>query len=197
MLEFALVSLIVELTPGPNMGYLVALVMARGMRAGLFAVAGVVVGLSVIGLLAVSGLATVVDEVPGVATGLRFGGTAFLLYLAYDAWRDPAPQQAAEGGQNFRRGLITNLLNPKAALFYLTVLPPFAEAAGMADRVGLVICVGVYVAIATFVHLGIVVAAAGLHRVALTPGNERVVRRIAACLLALVALWFFWKSRTA
>lgn len=196
MLEFAFVSLLIELTPGPNMGYLVALVMARGMRAGLFAVAGVMIGLAMIGLLAISGLATLVDQVPAVATGLRYGGAAFLLYLAYDAWRDPSPQQAAEGGRNFRQGLVTNLLNPKAALFYLTVLPPFAEAAGMADRAGLAIHVGVYVAIATLVHLAIVIAAAGLHRVALTPGNERGVRRIAACLLALVALWFFWKSRT-
>ena len=196
MLEFAFVSLLIELTPGPNMGYLVALVMARGLRAGLFAVAGVMIGLAMIGVLAISGLATLVDQVPAVAIGLRYGGAAFLLYLAYDAWRDPSPQQAAEGGRNFRQGLITNLLNPKAALFYLTVLPPFGEAAGMADRVGLVIHVGVYVAIATLVHLAIVIAAAALHRVALTPGNERVMRRIAAGLLVLVALWFFWKART-
>jgi threonine/homoserine/homoserine lactone efflux protein len=70
--EFLLTAVIAELTPGPNMGYLVALSLARGQRAGLAAVAGVALGLAFLGLAAAFGFAFVSAQVPLAAQALRW-----------------------------------------------------------------------------------------------------------------------------
>ena len=134
LLAFALISLIIEITPGPNMTYLAALSLSSGMRAGFAAVAGIASGLAVYGIVAALGLAAVIDNSPLLYGILRWGGVAFLLWLAWEAWsseRETSPD--ASGGIDteprvaFRRGLITNLLNPKAAVFYVAVLPEFTR----------------------------------------------------------------------
>ena len=123
LLAFALTCFVIEITPGPNMAYLAALSLSQGVRAGIAAVAGIALGLSVYGVGASLGLSAVIDNSAFLYETLRWGGVAYLLWLAWDAWaaeRDVAPE-AVEGGIGpwtaFRRGLITNLLNPKAAVF--------------------------------------------------------------------------------
>lgn len=68
--------LLIELTPGPNMAYLAALTLGRGRRAGLAAVAGVALGLAVIGIAAVLGFAALVAASPMLWNALRWAGTA-------------------------------------------------------------------------------------------------------------------------
>jgi threonine/homoserine/homoserine lactone efflux protein len=195
--EFLLTSLLIELTPGPNMAYLAALSLSEGRRAGFAAVAGVTLGLLMIGLVAVLGFATFLEQSPLLRQGLRYAGAAFLLYLAYEAWRGAADEAgAAQGARGaFVRALITNILNPKAAAFYLTVLPgfvPAGSAGGWGWPVGLVL---IYVAIATMVHAGLVLFAGTLRPYLVEGQGERLVRRGFALALALVALWFFWGTR--
>jgi threonine/homoserine/homoserine lactone efflux protein len=197
LLEFTLTSLLIELTPGPNMAYLVALSLAEGRRAGLAAVAGVTLGLSVIGILSVTGLAAVVSASPVLQGGLRYAGFLFLLFLAWEAWRGAGDGAAMPmgGAAAFRRALLTNLLNPKAAAFYLTVLPLFL-AADYAGGVGVpLMLVAIYVAVATVVHAGLVLFAGALRPYLVGGSGEVLVRRLLAIALALVALWFFWGTR--
>lgn len=86
LLSFALTSFLIELTPGPNMTYL-ALVAARdGRRAGFATVAGVALGLSVVGIVAAFGVAELVQSSPLLYEGLRWAGVLFLLYLAWEGW---------------------------------------------------------------------------------------------------------------
>lgn len=132
LLAFALTCAVIEITPGPNMAWLAALLLSRGWRIGLAAVAGVALGLSVYGILAALGVAAIIENSSFLYETLRWGGVAYLLWLAWDAWSSAdeiAPEESAgedhERASAFRRGLITNLLNPKAAVFYVAMLPEF------------------------------------------------------------------------
>ena len=197
LLAFALTCLLIELTPGPNMAWLAILGATEGRARGLVAVAGVATGLTVVGLLAALGVAAVIDASPVAYQALRWGGALYLLWLAWEAWRGEAPGDGHPGAggalRAFRRGLVTNLLNPKAAVFYLAVLPRFvaADAPVLPQTLALT---AVYVAVATAVHAGIVVAAS-VARVFLTDADrERRVRRALAVVLAWVAIWFLIRT---
>lgn len=194
LLSFALASFLIELTPGPNMTYLALVAASEGRRAGFATVAGVALGLAVIGLAAAFGVAELVAASPLAYEALRWAGVAFLLYLAWDGWRGGGDVVASGGGgRHFTRGLVTNLLNPKAAVFYVAVLPTFIDPGRplLAQTVALT---AVYVAVATIVHAAIVVLAGALEPLLNDPARERVARRFLSALLALVALWFGWST---
>jgi len=170
LLAFALTALIIEITPGPNMTYLAALSLSGGMRAGFAAVAGIAIGLATYGIVAALGLAAVIDNSPLLYGLLRWGGVAYLLWLAWEAWsseRETSPD-ASDGmdigpwGVAFRRGLITNLLNPKAAVFYIAVLPEFTRPGAGSVMSQTLALSAIYVTIATVIHAGIVGLAGSL-----------------------------------
>lgn len=84
---FILTSVIVELTPGPNMAWLALVAAAEGRRPGFAAVAGVALGLLIVGLAAAFGLAAAISASPVAWQVLRWGGVAWLLWMAFDGWR--------------------------------------------------------------------------------------------------------------
>ena len=194
--SFALTSLLIELTPGPNMTYL-ALVAARdGRRSGFATVAGVALGLAVIGLVAAFGVAELVQSSRLLYESLRWAGVLFLLYLAWEGWSAGTDVVASDGssrGRYFMRGLVTNLLNPKAAVFYVAVLPTFIDTSRpvLAQTVALTV---IYVLVATLIHSAIVVLAGTLEPFLNDPRRERIARRVLSALLACVAIWFGWST---
>lgn len=195
-LSFALASLLIELTPGPNMTYLALVSASHGRRAGFATVAGIALGLAAIGGIAALGVAELIQESSLLYEGLRWAGILFLLYLAWEGWNsgtDVVSNKGDRGGKYFLRGLVTNILNPKAAIFYVAVLPTFVEAARpiLAQTVLLTVT---YVAVATAIH-GMIVALAGTLQPFLNdPRQERFSRRVLSALLAFVALWFPWST---
>lgn len=201
LLAFVLTCLVIEITPGPNMAYLAALSLSQGVRAGIAAVAGIAIGLSVYGVAASLGLSAIIDNSAFLYETLRWGGVAYLLWLAWEAWtaeREISPE-TVDGGINawtaFRRGLITNLLNPKAAVFYVAVLPDFIQIGKGAVAAQTLMLSAVYVGIATAIHLVIVLLASRLQRVIATSEQRRTVRRVLAVLLAAIAVWFAFSTR--
>jgi len=197
LLAFALTALIIEITPGPNMTYLAALSLSSGMRTGFAAVAGIAIGLMTYGVVAALGLAAVIDNSPVLYGILRWGGVAYLLWLAWETWsseRETSPD-ATDGPDGepwiaFRRGLITNLLNPKAAVFYVAVLPEFIRpGAGSVMQQTLALSV-VYVSIATAIHTGIVALAGSMQSMVAASNSRRMVRRLLALALVGIAIWF-------
>ncbi len=177
------------------MGYLAILAASRGRAVGLAAVAGVALGLAINGLLAAIGVAALIVASPPAFQFLRWAGALFLLYLAWDAWRDP-PTDAGKGSDmpaSFAKGLITNLLNPKAALFYIAVTPRFIDPASSAFAQGLGLNL-LHVLVATIIHACIVIFAAQSRALFADPAREQFVRRSLALLLAAVALWFLWET---
>ncbi len=192
--EFAIAATIAEITPGPNMGYLVALALAQGRRAGLAAVAGVALGLSLLGVAAALGFGLLTQQVPYAGQVLRWAGVAYLFWLAYEAWRGMDTAGDGEMAPSFRRGLTVNLLNPKAAVFYVAVLPLFLHPAdaGLSPQLWLT---ALYVLIATGVHTGLVLGASSLRGAFVESERLVLFRRAAAVMMGCVALWFAWETR--
>jgi threonine/homoserine/homoserine lactone efflux protein len=194
LLAFALTALVIEITPGPNMTYLAALSLSSGMRTGLAAVAGIALGLMTYGLIATFGLAAIIDESPLLYSALRWGGVLFLLWLAWDSWTGEDDTSEDAGKERpwaaFRRGVITNWLNPKAAVFYIAVLPEFIRPdGGTVARQTLLLSL-IYVAVATAIHVTIVLLAGSLQSMIVTANNRRTIRRGFALMLVAIAIWF-------
>jgi threonine/homoserine/homoserine lactone efflux protein len=124
------------LTPGPNMMYLVSRSICQGRRAGLVSLGGVGLGFLFYMLAAAFGITALLFAVPLAYDGLRLAGAAYLLYLAWAALkpggRSPFQVRDLPVDSNrrlFAMGLVTNLLNPKAAMMYLSLLPQFIDPA--------------------------------------------------------------------
>ena len=123
LLAFALVSLGMVLTPGPNMIYLISRSIIQGRVAGLISLGGVALGFVFYMLCAAFGLTALVFAVPYAYDALRLTGAAYLLWLAWAALR-PGGRSPFEvkalpldsPRRLFAMGLLTNLLNPKIAM---------------------------------------------------------------------------------
>lgn len=191
---FLLTTLLIELTPGPNMAWLALTSASHGRRSGFAAAAGIALGLALLAAASAVGLAELATRSPVVFGLLRYAGVAYLLWLAWKAWTgedelspDIANQDAL--GAWFRHGLLLNLLNPKAAVFFITVLPAYISAeVPIAPQTAMLSAS--YVAIASAIHLIIVAFAGHAHKWISVGNRSHIIRRIFAGLLATTAVWF-------
>ena len=187
-LEFLLAATVMEITPGPNMTWLALLSAREGRMAGFMAVAGIAAGLTLLAIIAATGAAALISAWPPLYDILRWGGVLFLLYLAWEAWvGEKATPDASSQTRHFRRGLVVNLLNPKALAVFVVMIPGFAGAGQIAVQVTMTL---VYLAIATLAHALIVAFAGSFQKAIADPRRERIVRRVFAIALAGVAAWF-------
>lgn len=126
-------SALLLLTPGADMMFAIASGMSGGARVGIAAAAGIALGALGHCILAAVGLAALVLASPVALDVIRYVGAAYLAYMAYRTWfarTDINPEGAKLGlGLAFRRGFLTNILNPKVALFVLAFLPQFTDPA--------------------------------------------------------------------
>ncbi|MGE0212633.1 MAG: LysE family translocator [Parvibaculaceae bacterium] len=146
--SFALIALLMVLTPGPNMIYLLSRSILQGRMAGFISLLGVVLGFVIYIACAALGLTALLLAVPMAYDALRFAGALYLLWLA---WRTVRPGGASvlevrsdlkidRPAKLFAMGFLTNLLNPKVALLYVSLLPQFIDpAAGHVLLQGLVL----------------------------------------------------------
>lgn len=195
--SFVIASILIELTPGPNMTWLAVLGAARGRKVALAAVAGIGLGLAIAGTVAAIGLTAVLTQWPVLFQALRWIGTIYLFYLAWDAWRDAdTPKAALESGAKmaFQQGLISNILNPKAYLFYAAMLPQFVSGS-MAVSTEIALLTGIYVAVATLIHAGIAILSGSLAGFLQTSPKARTIRKFLAILIAVAAIWFFYSTK--
>lgn len=134
LLAFALIVIGMVLTPGPNMIYLISRSLSQGPTAGLISLGGVALGFVFYALAAAFGITALVFAVPYAYDALRFCGALYLLWLAWQAirpgGRSPFQVRALKPDSPrklFLMGLMTNLLNPKIAVLYLSLLPQFVD----------------------------------------------------------------------
>lgn len=162
-------ALLMAITPGPNMIYLVSRSICQGRAAGLVSLAGVVAGLSVHMLSACFGITALFMAVPYGYEVLKVGGAAYLLWLAWQSVRPGARSpfetrelRAEPPRTLFTMGLLTSVLNPKVAIFYLSVLPQFIEpSAGSVLAQSLVLGV-TQILIGSTVNLTVTLSAAAI-----------------------------------
>ncbi|MGE9551980.1 LysE family translocator [Erwinia amylovora] len=131
LLTFAAIALGLVLTPGPNMIYLISRSLCQGRKAGYISLTGVALGFMFYMVCAAMGITALIMAVPLAYDVLRIAGALYLLYMAWQAiFGGKSPFQVRELPADsprklFTMGLLTNLLNPKTAVIYLTLLPQF------------------------------------------------------------------------
>ncbi|KIH83517.1 LysE family translocator [Pseudomonas batumici] len=137
LVAYGLISLGMVLTPGPNMIYLISRSICQGRMAGLISLGGVALGFVVYMFCAALGITALVLAVPYAYDALRLGGALYLLYLAWQAVKPGgrSPFQVRDLPQDgprklFMMGFVTNMLNPKIAVMYLSLLPQFITPTG-------------------------------------------------------------------
>ena len=201
ILPFLLAVSLTELTPGPNMGWLALVALERGRRAGIAAVAGVTLGLAAWMLAAAFGLTQALMVWPPLFQLIRWAGVLFLLWLAWEAWRpEPAEVDAAEAGEGrwrslFLRGLTGNLLNPKAAVFYVGLLPTFMRPDHGSPLKQALTLGALHLVVAIAVHTAIVLGAARAAPLLAARVQGTALRTLMAAGLVLVAVWMAWETR--
>jgi threonine/homoserine/homoserine lactone efflux protein len=135
LLVFAALSFGLAVTPGPNMLYLVSRSLAQGTGAGMVSLLGCQAGSFTIMVCAAAGITAALLAIPFAWDVLRIGGAAYLLFLAWQCLRPggqpvfaPRAMPREPAARLFGVGFATAALNPKVALFYMAVLPPFLDA---------------------------------------------------------------------
>ena len=135
LILFAGAALLMVLTPGPNMIYLISRSISQGRRAGVISLLGVIAGFLVHMFAAAVGLTALFLAVPLAYEVLKWAGALYLLWLAWQAVRPGArsPFEARDLAMDstsrlFLMGFLTNVLNPKIAVFYLAILPQFISS---------------------------------------------------------------------
>ncbi|MDW9380654.1 LysE family translocator [Chryseobacterium sp. JV558] len=135
LIFFILAALILVISPGPNMIYLISKSITQGKKSGFISLAGVVCGFLFHIIMVSFGLTAVLLAVPLAYTVLKAAGTVYLLYLAYQAIK-PRSRNIFDVDRNvahdspkklFTIGFLTNVLNPKVAVFYLSFFPQFIK----------------------------------------------------------------------
>lgn len=195
-LGIAVVSLGMVLTPGPNMMYLVSRSITQGRRAGAISLAGVAVGFLIYLTAANLGLSLVFLAVPQLYVAVKLAGAAYLAWLAWKALKPGgvsvfAQQELTPDSPRrlFSMGMLTNLLNPKVAIMYVSLIPQFIDpAAGHALVQGFVLG-GIQIAISLGVNLAIVLAAGTIAVfLARRPRWLRVQRYVMGTVLGALAI---------
>jgi len=135
LLLFSAAALLMVLTPGPNMIYLISRSICQGRKAGVISLFGVVAGFLVHMFAAAIGLTALFLAVPFGYEVLKWAGAAYLIYMAWQAVKPGArsPFEAQDfppdpPGRLFLMGFITNVFNPKIAVFYLSIFPQFVSS---------------------------------------------------------------------
>jgi threonine/homoserine/homoserine lactone efflux protein len=134
ILTFAMIALGMVLIPGPNMLYLISRSIVQGKRAGLISLFGVATGFVVYMLLAAFGITAIVMAIPFAYDTVKFLGALYLLYWAWQAIKPNAKSlfevqklDTDSPTKLYLMGLLPNLLNPKIAVMYLSLLPQFVK----------------------------------------------------------------------
>lgn len=193
---FFAAALTINLTPGPNVTFVIAKCLTSGFRAAVTVVLGVGAGLLVYTLLASFGAGAVLEAWPALHVALRIGGALFLLWLGWRAWSTTLPSRThtaatAESGRAlFGQGVANTLLNPQVGVFFLMFLPQFTSPARGALTGQLAFLGLCFVTSGTLVNLGYAAIAAHASRgLASTPQRLTSIRRIGAAALLVLGVW--------
>ncbi len=196
---FALAVFVLNATPGVDLLLTLSRTWQAGPRAGVAAALGITTGCALHALAAAFGLAALLALHPQAFVALQWAGAAYLVWLGVQMLRsaarpagaaaaEPAPAAGPSWTAEFRRGLLTNVLNPKVAFFFLAFLPPFVPA-GTPDKTLSFLLLGAWFVVQGGLFLLAVVAlAARLARVA-TPGPwARALQAAGGLLFIALAL---------
>jgi len=195
---FAGAVLVLNATPGVDFLLTVSRTLQGGARAGMAAALGISAGCVVHALAAAFGLAALLALHPQAFVAIQWAGAAYLVWLGIgmlrQAWQLGTAPAALTGAAarpwraDFRSGLLTNVLNPKVALFFLAFLPQFVPADSPSKTASFLLLGAWFVLQGTAFLLALVALAARLQRLRATPGLRRVLNGVGGLLFIGLAL---------
>ena len=199
LLLFIATALVLNATPGVDLVFTITRTLQQGVRGGLAAAAGISAGCVVHALAAALGLAALLATSAWAFTVIKWTGAAYLLWLALGMLRSALrgvgaalPAGAASGEtvslpRVFAQGFLTNVLNPKVALFFLALLPQFIAADATDKPLAMLFLGAVFVVNGTLFLLALVLLADRARRLPASPRLHRTLNGLGAGLFGLLA----------
>ncbi|MEM8776299.1 MAG: LysE family translocator [Pseudomonadota bacterium] len=194
LVAFIAAGLLLNITPGADFVFISASGISGGTKAGIAAAIGINIGVILHILMAAAGVSALIMAFPWAYDAIRYLGAAYLIYLAVQAWRSSGELATGNGVANMwravRRGFLTNVLNPKTALFIFAFIPQFTD-----PEIG-PIWMQILVLGAIFTAFGFVFAislgaAAGFFANALR-AKTRLLNRVSAIMFGGLAARLVW-----
>ncbi|NLZ17709.1 MAG: LysE family translocator [Desulfobulbaceae bacterium] len=188
---FLLAGIVLNLTPGPDTFYILGRSLGQGMSAGMVSVLGVASGLLVHTVLAAVGLSAFLAASVTAFTIIKLAGAVYLVYLGWSMLQGKTHAADAKTGNSmaglmviYRQGVLTNILNPKIALFFLAFLPQFISPAST-FKVAAFMLLGLCFIATSTVWCLLLAVFAGRIRHYLAPGENMAVyvNRVAGVLI--------------
>jgi len=195
LLMFFTTSILLALSPGPDNLFVMTQAAQQGRKAGLLVTLGLCTGLLFHTAAVTFGLAALFKASAFAFNILKFTGAAYLLYLAWQAFRAGTISGTLKTGDRinssalYRRGIIMNITNPKVSIFFLAFLPQFADPAKGSLSTQLLLLGGVFI-VATIIVFGIISILAGVfgERFRESAFAQKVLNRAAGGIFAGLAL---------
>jgi threonine/homoserine/homoserine lactone efflux protein len=194
---FITTAVVLVLTPGQDTFFILGRSIASGRPAGVAAALGITAGSVVHTLLAAVGLSALLATSPYAFMAVKLAGAAYLIYIGIRAWQSRAsslPGTDAAGADDgrwpaFRQGVVTNLLNPKVALFFLALMPQFISA-DSSSKVAAFLVLGVsFMALGLAWCLVLAIGAARLRKLFLDrPSMATLLNRVAGSMFIALGL---------
>lgn len=194
---FIVTGLVLNATPGVDMAYTVTRTLQHGSRGGIAAALGIGAGCAVHAVAAALGLAALLATSAWAFDAIKWVGATYLLWLAWSMLRvalQPAPGAAMPAAapslpatQIFLQGMLTNVLNPKVALFFLALLPQFIRADAPSKPLTFLFLGAVFIVNGTVFLLLLVAAAQRMRRTGARPGVRRALNAAGAALFTGLA----------
>jgi threonine/homoserine/homoserine lactone efflux protein len=200
---FSLTVLVLNATPGVDMVFTVSRTLQGGVRSGLAAGLGISAGCVVHALAAAFGLATLLALWSWAFTAIKWAGAAYLVWVAWGMLRAAlrpaaalplAAAPPARLAQVFRQGVLTNVLNPKIALFFLAFLPQFIAPGAPHKTLAFLVLGAGMVLQGTLFLVMLVVLSARLRRLGASPRLSRWLNGLGGSLFLGLAAKLAWAA---
>ena len=186
-IAFLLTSLVIVAMPGPGAIYTIAAGLQRGRRASLVAALGCTLGIVPHVIAAITGLAAVLYASAVAFQAIKYAGVAYLLFLAWQSWRDKTPLEVhntdapPSAGRVISQAVLINLLNPKLTIFFFVFLPQFVHPNEPNALQHMLMLSGVFMILTLLVFAAYGIFAAALRRRVLgRPSLVTLIRRVFA-----------------
>lgn len=204
--SFTIAAAILAVAPGPDNLFVLLQSAMYGAKAGVFVTLGLCVGVFIQTLLAAFGVAAVVAASPTLLMIIQFAGAAYLLYLAWGAWRAPVGSDdkadtskypRLTNFQLWRRGILMNITNPKVLIFFLAFFPQFIVKGATETQVMIqMLIMGMTFLVCTLVVFSAIAWCAGTLADQLrSPKVQTILNKVSAVIFTILAIsTLLWKA---
>ena len=204
--SFTIAAAVLAVAPGPDNLFVLLQSAMYGAKAGIFVTLGLCVGVFIQTLLAAFGVAAVVAASPTLLMIIQFAGAAYLLYLAWGAWRAPVGSDDKADASKYprltnfqlwRRGILMNITNPKVLIFFLAFFPQFIVKGATETEVMIqMLIMGMTFLVCTLVVFSAIAWCAGTLADRLrSPKVQTILNKVSAVIFTILAIsTLLWKA---